>query len=166
MLGVGQSVRAFASGVKKQAEDPWSVEDVWVIFVMRWVIRKGRRALFDALDETAAEKNMNADDDARSLADSLATERFDKSVFGWLEGPLRALNTTWIVLYLHDNASRMFMVDVHGAGVVANGGYLGYSPTSARTLCASAWSACSPRFDGSRTSYEVGSGSRRYRSRL
>ena len=58
MLGVGQSVRAFAGGVKKQAEDPWSVEDVWVIFVMRWVIRKGRRALFDALDETAAENDV------------------------------------------------------------------------------------------------------------
>ena len=138
MLGVGQSVRAFASGVKKQAEDPWSVEDVWVIFLMRWVIRKGRRALFDALDETEkekTEKNMDADDDARSLADSLATERFDKSVFGWLEGPLKALNTTWIMLYLHDNASRMFMVEA-GAGVVANGGYLGYSfDIGMYTLC-------------------------------
>ena len=133
MLGVGQNVRAFASGVKKQAEDPWSVEDVWVIFLMQWVINNGRRALYDALDETSAEKD--ADDDARSLADSLATERFDASVFGWLEGPLKALNTTWIMLYLHDNASRMFMVEA-GAGVVTGGGYLGYSfDIGMYTLC-------------------------------
>ena len=48
MLGVGRNVRAFASGVKKHAEDPWSLEDVWLILVMRWVIKNGRRALYDA----------------------------------------------------------------------------------------------------------------------
>ena len=114
MLGVGQNVRAFASGVKKQAEDPWSVEDVWVIFLMRWVINDGRRAIYDALDKTARQEK-DADDDPR-----VATERFDASVFGWLEGPLKALNTTWIMLYLHDNASRMFMVEA-GAGVESQG---------------------------------------------
>lgn len=120
MLGVGRNVRAFASGVKKHAEDPWSLEDVWLILVMRWVIKNGRRALYDA-----AASGDAAEDE---------TSRFDASVFGWAEGPLKALNATWIVLYVHDNASRMFMADAGAA--YTGGGYLGYSfDIGMYTLC-------------------------------
>jgi hypothetical protein len=126
MLGVGRNARAFASGVKKQAEDPWSVEDVWIIFALQWVIKNGRRAAYDALAN-------DKDDDASADASS-RTKRFDASVFGWLEGPLKALNTTWILLYLHDNASRMFVVEAGAA--YTGGGYLGYSfDIGMYTLC-------------------------------
>ena len=131
MLGVGRSVRAFASGIKKHAEDPWSVEDVWVIFVMRWVIKNGRRALYDATRPVAAEEEGNARPEGAAEDE---TSGFDASVLGWAEGPLKALNTTWIVLYVHDNASRMFMAEAGAAYV--GGGYLGYAfDIGAYTLC-------------------------------
>lgn len=132
MLGVGRNVRAFASGLKKQAEDPWSVEDVWIIFALQWVIKNGRRAAYDAL---AKKKKDDADADAADAKDDASrTKRFDASVFGWSEGPLKALNTTWILLYLHDNASRMFTVEAGSAYV--GGGVLGYSfDIGMYTLC-------------------------------
>jgi hypothetical protein len=90
------------------------------------VIKNGRRAAYDALAN-------DKDDDASADASS-RTKRFDASVFGWLEGPLKALNTTWILLYLHDNASRMFVVEAGAA--YTGGGYLGYSfDIGMYTLC-------------------------------
>tara|TARA_B110000977_G_scaffold74913_1_gene101191 strand:- start:10697 stop:12322 length:1626 start_codon:yes stop_codon:yes gene_type:complete len=113
MVNVGKSISAVANGIKKQAQDPWSVEDVWVIIALNWLIKNGRRKVFDIV-------NATSDDD--STDEEKITKQFDASVFGWLTGPLKALNLTWIFLYLHDNASRMF--DPLSS---LDGGYFGYA---------------------------------------
>jgi len=110
MMKLGDVVVCLATIVQMQAQDPWSVEDIWLILLWRWLIRRGRRKAFDAL-------HPPVDGEAEDARDA----RFDASVWTWLEGPMKAINTVWIVLYVHDNVSRMFL------RAAFEGGYFGFN---------------------------------------
>ena len=99
MRGVGDNIVAVTEGIKKQAQDPWSVEDVWLILVWHWFETRGRRMAFDPFEGLTRDPKL--DSDAKD-AD------YEDSIWGWLRGPMRAIKYTWIILYLHDNISRMF----------------------------------------------------------
>ena len=99
MKGVGDDVAALAEGIKKQAQDPWSVEDVWLILVWHWLETRGRRMAFDPFEGLTRDPKLDSDEKDADYKDS---------IWGWLRGPMRAIKYTWIILYLHDNISRMF----------------------------------------------------------
>ena len=123
MRGVGDNIVAVTEGIKKQAQDPWSVEDVWLILVWHWLETRGRRMAFDPFEGLTRDPKL--DSDAKD-AD------YEDSIWGWLRGPMRAIKYTWIILYLHDNISRMFP----SVGVF-EGGYFGYAfDLGMYTLCA------------------------------
>lgn len=122
MKGVGDNIAALAEGIKKQAQDPWSVEDVWLILVWHWLASRGRRFAFEGLV-----RDPELDGDEKEAA-------YEASIWGWLRGPMRAVKYTWIILYLHDNISRMFT----SIGAF-EGGYFGFAfDLGMYTLCAGA----------------------------
>ena len=123
MRGVGDNIVAVTEGIKKQAQDPWSVEDVWLILVWHWLETRGRRMAFDPFEGLTRDPKLDSDAKDADYKDS---------IWGWLRGPMRAIKYTWIILYLHDNISRMFP----SVGVF-EGGYFGYAfDLGMYTLCA------------------------------
>ena len=122
MMKLGDAV-GLATIVQMQAQDPWSVEDgssSW-----RWLIGAADGKL-DAL-------HPPVDGEAEDARDAGSTRRCGRG-----SGPMKAINTVWIVLYVHDNVSRMFLR-------AAFGGYR-VQPTSACTSSAAArwpsWPSC------------------------
>ena len=104
-------IAGFIEAVKELAVDPWDVEDVWAIVLLRFLISKGRRAVFDRVAAWKAAKPPRRDDETASEETALSNDAFEDSFLGWLGAPLKALQYTWIVLYAHDVLSPIFVPD-------------------------------------------------------
>ena len=60
MRGVGDNIVAVTEGIKKQAQDPWSVEDVWLILVWHWLETRGRRMAFDPFEGLTRDPKLDS----------------------------------------------------------------------------------------------------------
>ena len=98
---VSNEAQALGQGIKAQMNDPWSVEDVWLLLLWSYARTKGRRKLWDKLNE-----NNKAEDAAA----------FDKSFLGWLDGPMKAVWFCWLVLYVHDVFSKILVIPIDDLG--------------------------------------------------
>ena len=98
---VSNEAQALGQGIKAQMNDPWSVEDVWLLLLWSYARTKGRRKLWDKL-------NMN------NKAEDAAA--FDKSFLGWLDGPMKAVWFCWLVLYVHDVFSKILVIPIDDLG--------------------------------------------------
>jgi hypothetical protein len=102
MVAAGEQMRSLARGIRTHMEDPWEVEDVWLIVAWHYAISKGRRRVFDGLakwDKTCQVTEKGGVDAA-----------FNSSFWNWLGGPMKVMGGVWVSLYLHDNLAKMFMM--------------------------------------------------------
>lgn len=97
---ISNEATALGEGIKAQMNDPWSVEDVWLLLAWSWARNKGRRKLWDKMNGDKTE------DDAA----------FDESFLGWLAGPMKAVWFCWTVLYVHDVFSKILVIPIDDLG--------------------------------------------------
>ena len=97
---ISNEAMALGEGIKAQMNDPWSVEDVWLLLAWSWARNKGRRKLWDKMNGDKTE------DDAA----------FDGSFLGWLAGPMKAVWFCWTVLYVHDVFSKILVIPIDDLG--------------------------------------------------
>jgi hypothetical protein len=91
VINGAKDVRGVMDAVDDNVNDPWDIEDVWLIIAWHFAIVKGRRKLYDYLKERDPEN----------------TVEWEKSFWNWLGGPMKVIGGLWIGMYLWDNGCRV-----------------------------------------------------------
>ena len=91
VINRAKDVRGVMDAVDDNVNDPWDIEDVWLIIAWHFAIVKGRRKLYDYLKERDPEN----------------TVEWEKSFWNWLGGPMKVIGGLWIGMYLWDNGCRV-----------------------------------------------------------
>ena len=91
--------RGVLVALDEHINDPWEIEDAWLIVAWHFAISKGRRAAFDA----SRKKRREGGDET----DAELTEAWEGSFYKWVKKPMQAVGALWITLYLFDNAVRV-----------------------------------------------------------
>ena len=103
-LSLVKDLRAVVEFADQQINDPWSIEDVWLIVVWHFAIKSARQPAFRLTEMLRKRKDEN---DVLP-EDSAAWEAaFKDSFWDWVKGPMRVIGALWITLYLFDNAVRI-----------------------------------------------------------
>lgn len=96
-------------GIDAHINDPWEIEDVWLIVVWHFVISKGRRAVFDLLQHKRKRKETEekaaVEEKVGQIRDT--AEKWERSFLKWLKRPMQAVGALWVTLYIFDNAIRV-----------------------------------------------------------
>jgi hypothetical protein len=98
--------RGVLVALDEHINDPWEIEDAWLILAWHFAISKGRRAAFDASRQRRAN---HADESAETevWSDAETAEAWEGSFYKWVKKPMQAVGALWITLYLFDNAVRV-----------------------------------------------------------
>ena len=116
IMALGKEMRIVNAAAVELMQDSWAVEDVWLIVVWWLLMSKGRRKLFDLINDLKAKKDAGAAAAAEEEGDK---PQFEGSTLDWLEGPMQAVLRGWILLYLWDNLTKMLEVPEALTGVGA-----------------------------------------------
>lgn len=85
--------RNVLKGLDAHINDPWDIEDIWLIIVWHYLI-KNRRKMYEF-----SHKRLPGTPDADGS--------WDSSFWRWAKHPMRVVGALWISLYLFDNAVRV-----------------------------------------------------------
>ena len=96
-----QDCRGVMVALDEHVNDPWEIEDAWLIVAWHFAISKGRRAAFDA-----SRKRLGSGKDTTE-ADAELAEAWEGSFHKWVKRPMQAVGALWVTLYLFDNAVRV-----------------------------------------------------------
>ena len=86
-----QTVGEFMGCVEAKTQEDWHIEDVWVLVVWNWCIRRGREKVFEA-----AERAKNALDPSRT------PKTFQGSFLDWLRRPMQLVQALFVLSYAFD----------------------------------------------------------------
>ena len=86
-----QTVGEFMGRVEAKTQEDWHIEDVWVLVVWNWCIRRGREKVFEA-----AERAKNALDPSRT------PKTFQGSFLDWLRRPMQLVQALFVLSYAFD----------------------------------------------------------------
>jgi len=86
-----QGLGSMLEKVEAKTQEDWHIEDVWVLFVWNWLIRRGREKAHAALE---AMKN--------SLNESRESKPFEGSTMDWLKAPMQLVQALFVLSYLFD----------------------------------------------------------------
>lgn len=114
MQAAGVEIQVLALALTKMIQDPWAVEDVWLIVLWYYAHSKGRRALYNALNNSrrgTADKDGTGETEKEEFeAEAADAKAYAKSFLSWLGGPMKVIGAVWITLYLRDTFATMFML--------------------------------------------------------
>ena len=100
--------RGVLVALDEHINDPWEIEDAWLILAWHYAISKGRRAAFDASRKRKRRANQGDESaETRVRLDAERTEAWESSFYKWVKKPMQAVGALWITLYLFDNAVRV-----------------------------------------------------------
>ena len=91
VINRAKDVRGVMNAIDDNVNDPWDIEDVWLIVAWHFAIAKGRRKVYDYLKERDPEN----------------TVEWERSFWNWLGGPMKVIGGLWIGMYLWDNGCRV-----------------------------------------------------------
>ena len=86
-----QGVGSLLQRIEAKTQEDWHIEDVWVLFVWNWLIRRGREKAHEALE--AVKKSLNA---------SRESIPFEGSTMDWLKAPMQLVQALFVLSYLFD----------------------------------------------------------------
>ena len=89
-----QDCKGVIEAVDRHINDPWDIEDIWLIFLWHFMITKGRRKAY----------KFSRDSFAGSPD---ASGSWETSFWNWAAHPMRVVGALWIALYAFDNAVRI-----------------------------------------------------------
>lgn len=86
-----QGVGSLLEKVEAKTQEDWHIEDVWVLFVWNWLIRRGREKAHAALE--AMKNSLNA---------SRESKPFEGSTMDWIKAPMQLVQALFVLSYLFD----------------------------------------------------------------
>lgn len=86
-----QGVGSLLEKVEAKTQEDWHIEDVWVLFVWNWLIRRGREKAHEALE--AMKNSLNA---------SRESKPFEGSTMDWIKAPMQLVQALFVLSYLFD----------------------------------------------------------------
>ena len=100
-----QDCRGVMVALDEHINDPWEIEDAWLIVAWHFAISKGRRAAFNASRKRLASGEESTE--TQVWSDAELAEAWEGSFYKWVKRPMQAVGALWVTLYLFDNAVRV-----------------------------------------------------------